>query len=121
MARNHRSAKAAGTRLETAVAGYLRTHVDDGIERRARNGGKDRGDLAGLRHMGQRIVVEVKNTARWTPGAWLTEAETERCNDDAGVALVVCKRVGRGQPGEQLVMLTLADLVSLLTGERPDE
>lgn len=120
MTRNHASAKAAGTRLETAVAGYLRAHVDDGIERRARNGGKDRGDLSGLRHMGQRIVVEVKNTARWTPGAWLSEAEIERGNDDAGVGLVVCKRVGRSSPGEQLVMLTLRDLVSLITGTRPD-
>lgn len=120
MVRNHRSAKSAGTRLETSVAGYLNLLVDDRIERRARNGGKDRGDISGLRHMGQRLVVEVKDTARWTPGAWLNEAELERGNDDAGVALVVCKRVGKGQPGDQLVMLTLKDFVSLLTGERPE-
>lgn len=120
MPRNHRSAKAAGTRTESLVANYLRAHVDDGIERRAKTGGKDRGDLSGFRHMGQRIVVEVKDTARWTPGAWIAEAEIERANDDAGVAMVMCKRIGHGLAGDQLVMMTVRDLVSLVTGERPE-
>lgn len=120
MPRNHRSAKAAGTRTESLVAAYLRLHVDDCIERRAKTGGKDRGDLSGFRHLGQRIVVEVKDTARWTPGTWITEAEIERLNDQAGVGMVMCKRVGHGQPGDQLVMMTVRDLVSLVTGQRPE-
>lgn len=120
MSRSRASAKAAGTRTESLVAGYLRAHVDDCIERRAKSGGKDRGDISGFRHMGQRIVVEVKDTARWTPGSWLNEAEIERGNDDAGVAMVACKRVGHGAAGDQLVMLTLRDLVSLVTGSRPE-
>lgn len=120
MTRTRASAKAAGTRTETACATYLRTHLDDDrIERRARTGGKDRGDISGLRHMGQRVVVEVKDTARWTPSAWLDEAERERLHDDAGVGLVVAKRIGKGQPEDLVVLMSLRDLVSLITGSRP--
>jgi hypothetical protein len=53
--------------------------------------------------------------------AWLAEAEIERLNNDAVAGLVVAKRRGKGQPGGQLVLTTLADLVALLTGERPPE
>ena len=35
------------------------------------------------------------------------------------VGLVVAKRRGTRDPGEQVVFMTLADLASLLTGERP--
>lgn len=120
MTRTRASAKKAGTAFETAVADYLATHIDDRIERRTRNGGKDRGDIAGLRHMGERVVIECKNTARIDLAGWLAEAEIERGNDDAVAALVVHKRHGKGAPGEQLVTLRLADLVALLTGTRPD-
>jgi hypothetical protein len=68
-----------------------------------------------------RVVIEVKNISRWEPSQWLAEAELERLNDDATVGMVVAKRRGRGQPGDQLVLLTLHDLVALLTGERPEE
>lgn len=119
--RNRRSAKAAGTRMETTVAGYLNKHVDDRIERRRQSGAKDRGDISGLKHMGERVVVEVKDTSRWTPGEWITEAEIERLNDDAAVGLVVAKRRGRAAPGDQFVLMTLRDLVALLTGSRPEE
>jgi hypothetical protein len=122
MTRNRASARKAGTSFETAVAGYLAAHGDDRIERRAKNGSKDRGDVSGLRHMGERIVVEAKDYGgRIDAGPWLAEAETERGNDDALAGLVVAKRRGKGQPGDQLVIMTLADLVSLLTGERPPE
>lgn len=121
MTRNRASAKKAGTQMETLVAGYLAAHVDDRIERRRLTGSKDRGDIAGLRHMGQRIAVEVKNTSRINLGAWATEAEIARGNDDAGVAMIVHKRHGKGQPQDQWVTMTLADLVSLMTGTHPDE
>lgn len=69
--------------------------------------------------MGGRIVVECKNTTRLDLAGWAAEADVERGNDDAVAGLVVHKRHGRGQPGEQWVTCTLADLVALLTGERP--
>lgn len=122
MTRTRASAKAAGTRFETSIAAYLAEHVDPRIERRARTGAKDRGDLSGLVHMGGRIVVEAKDYGgRILAGPWLTEAEVERGNDDALAALVVAKRRGRGYPGDQLVILTLRDLVALLTGARFDD
>lgn len=120
MARNRRSAKAAGTSFENLIAGYLALHVDDRIERRSKNGNKDRGDIAGLRHMGERVVVEAKNTTRINLARWAAEAEIERGNDDAVAALVAHKRHGNGLAGDQWVTLTLRDLVALLTGERPE-
>lgn len=118
MSRNRASAKKAGTQMETLVAKYLAEHLDDRIERRRLAGSKDRGDVAGLRHMGQRIAVEVKNTSRINLAAWAQEAEIARGNDDAGVAMVVHKRHGKGQPQDQWVTMTLGDFVALLTGNR---
>ena len=120
MSRTRASAKAAGTRFETDVAGYLAEHVDDRIERRARAGAKDRGDISSVRHRGHRVVIECKNTTRATLGPWVNEAEVERGNDDALVGVVAHKRHGVGAPGEQFVTMTLRDFVALLTGERPD-
>ena len=121
MARNRNSAKAAGTKFETLVTRYLRTTLDDDrIERRRLGGaGNDRGDISGLRHMGQRIVLECKDYGgQLKPGPWVEETERERLNDDAGVGIVVAKRRGTTAPGEQFVLMTLADLVALLTGSR---
>ena len=120
MARNRNSAKAAGTKFETLVTRYLRTTLDDDrIERRRMSGANDRGDISGLRHMGQRIVLECKDYGgRLQPGPWIEETERERLNDDAGVGIVVAKRRGTTAPGEQFVLMTLADLVALLTGSR---
>ena len=119
MSRSRTSAKAAGTRFETSIARSLAEHVDDRIERRAKTGGKDRGDLSGLRHMGGRVVVECKDVARLNLAGWVEEADVERGNDDALVGLVVHKRRGVTDPLDQYVTCSLRDLVALLTGERP--
>lgn len=123
--RSRASAKSAGTRHETVIARYLTTHVDDRIERRARNGGKDRGDLSGMRLGpslgGGRVVAELKNTARINLAGWAAEAELERGNDDALVGLVISKRHGVSDPGAQWVHMTVRDLIALLTGRRPEE
>ena len=116
MARTRRSARTAGTRFERQTADYLaRALDDDRIDRRARTGAKDRGDITGVAHMGQRIVIECKNTTRTDLAQWWKEAQTERDNDDAGIALVVHKRHGRADPGDQWVTLTLRELAALLT------
>ena len=119
MTRNRATAKKAGTAFETLIVGYLRNVLhDERIERRARNGNKDRGDVSGLIHMGGRIVVECKNTARIELGTWANEAEAERGNDDAVAGIVVHKRHGKGQARDQWVTMTLADFASILTGAR---
>jgi hypothetical protein len=122
VSRTRASAKSAGTRLETTVARYLAAHVDPRVERRARTGAKDRGDIGGLIHMGGRLVVECKDYGgRVVVAEWLREADVERGNDDALAGLVVAKRRGHADPGDQVVLMTLRDLAALLTGTRPGE
>ena len=120
MTRNRASAKAAGSSFERLIADCLAKHVDDRIDRRVKSGAKDKGDVAGLRHMGQRVVIECKSVARLSLAEWVEEADVERGNDDAVAGLVVHKRKGKGQALDQYVTTTVRDLVALLTGERPD-
>ena len=121
MTRSRASAKQAGTRFETSIAGYLADVVDDRIERRRLAGAKDRGDMAAVRHMaGGRVCIEVKDySGRVHVGPWLNEAETERINDGALAGVVVAKRRGITDPSAQIVLMTVADLAALLTGSRP--
>ena len=117
--RSRSSAKAAGTRAETAVARYLQTSLDDDrIERRAKTGAKDRGDISGVRAHGQRVVIEVKDVTRLALAEWVQEAQTEAANDDALVGLVVHKRRGTTNVAEWYVTCTVGDLVKLLGGEK---
>lgn len=114
MSRSRKSARDAGARFERLIADALAEHVDDRIDRRVRNGAKDRGDIAGWRYNGLRIVAELKNTTRLSLGQWINEAEIERGNDDADVALVLHKRVGHGHAFDQYVTTTLRDFLVLL-------
>lgn len=117
MARSRASAKAAGSRFEREVADYLATHVDDRIDRRVKTGARDRGDIAGVRVHGERIVIECKNTTRINLAGWANEARAEAENDSAAIGVVVHKRHGNGKPDEQWVTMTLADLAWLLNPE----
>lgn len=119
MSRTRASAKAAGTRFERVVADYLAAHVDDRIDRRVKTGAADKGDIAGIRHLGHRVVLECKDVAKLALGTWVNESDVERGNDDALAGFVVHKRRGTADPGDQYVTGTLRDLVALLTGERP--
>lgn len=122
-ARNHRSARSAGARFERLVADYLARLVDDRIDRRPKTGAKDRGDLGGLRTLGGlggRVVAECKNTNRLQLAQWAAEAEIERGNDDAVAAVIVHKRHGVANPGQQWVTCTVDDFVALISGTRFD-
>lgn len=122
MARNRRSAKQAGSLFESHVAGFLADALDDDrIERRVKNGNKDRGDISGVKSVtGERVVIECKDVRRLALAEWVAEAEIGRGNDDAAVGVVVHKRLGKGVKamGEQYVTMTLADLAVLLGGDR---
>ncbi|WP_406813981.1 hypothetical protein [Mycobacterium sp. M23085] len=121
MGRTRKSAKAAGTRFETTIARALAAALDDDrIERRTRNGARDRGDIGGIRLHGQRVVIEVKDCGRVDLPGWTAEAHLEAGNDDALVGLVVHKRRGVGDPMAQWVTCTVADLVAILTGQRAE-
>ena len=121
MARSRQSAKAAGSRFERTVADYLAATVSEFIDRRVKTGAADRGDIANVRTPdGRRVVVECKDYAgRFLVSEWLREAETERANDEAAVGVVVAKRRGIADPGDQVVMMTLSSLVALLDGRKP--
>jgi hypothetical protein len=116
--RNHRSAKAAGSRMERGTADYLAATVDDRIDRMVKRGAKDVGDIGGLRFHGQKVAVECKDTATMKLPEWLREAEVERVNLGALAGLVVHKRVGVTAMGEQYVTMRLEDFASLMLGER---
>lgn len=121
MGRSRTSAKRAGAKFEADVAAYLAEHVDDRIERRTMGGTLDRGDIGGVRtRHNERVVIEVKNVAKQALPQWTKEARTEAANDNALVGVVVAKRHGNGNMGDQWVHLTLRDLVTLLTGKEPE-
>lgn len=110
-----------GTSFETSIAKGLAAALDDDrIERRAKTGAKDRGDIAGVRLRGQRVVIECKNEATgkvFKLPEWTKEAWEEAMNDGALVGVVIHKRSGTTDPMQQWVSMTVADLVSILTGE----
>lgn len=119
MTRSRASAKKAGSSFERLIADHLAAVIDDRIDRRVKTGSQDRGDIGGLRHMGGRVVIEAKDYGgRLMPGPWISEAETERGNDDAIVGLVIAKRRGTTDPGQQFVLMTVDNLTALLLGNR---
>jgi hypothetical protein len=120
VARSRATAKAAGTKMETAVERTLAQHVDDRIVRRTKTGAVDRGDIANFRVHGERVVIEVKNHAGSVDVAgWLTEAEIERRNDQAAAGMVIAKRARKDNMGEQIVMMTVQDFLFFVNGKRP--
>ena len=116
--RNLRSAKAAGSWMEKITAEFLAFRLaEDRIERRTKNGSKDRGDITGVKTIrGGRVVIECKNTSRDNLPGWIAEDEVERGNDDALLAVVVHKKRGSMNPADQYVSMTLEDFAVLLEG-----
>ncbi len=118
MTRSRATARKAGSGFERLVADYLRDVVDDRIDRRAKTGSKDRGDIGGVRIWTQRVVLECKDVSKIALSQWAAEAEVERGNDDALAGVVVHKRRGKGRAADQWVTMTLGDFASLLNGNR---
>jgi hypothetical protein len=121
MTRTRATARKAGTSFERSIANSLAEHVDDRIDRRVKTGAKDRGDIAGVRLHGQRLVLECKNTSRINLGGWMAETDAERGNDGALAGAIVHKRHGKGDPLDQWVTMTVRELVAMLTGQRLEE
>lgn len=118
MSRSRAASRDAGTKMERDTAQYLaRALNDQNVVRRQRTG-KDRGDIHGVHHFGERVVIEAKSTAKMSLPGWVREAEAERVNDDALVGVVVHKRHGSAVPSDQWVSMTLGEFVCLLTGNR---
>lgn len=128
MARSRATAKKAGTDMEVWSVEHLRLGLArlpfaEFIQRRTKSGALDRGDIANVRLPdGRPLTIEVKNTAKVDIAGHLREAEVERLNDGAPAKCVIAKRIGVGETrmGEQLVFMTLDDLIVILGGERPN-
>lgn len=119
MTRSRATAKQAGASFERSIADDLAAKVDDRIDRRVKTGAADKGDIAGLRVHGRRVVLECKDYGgRILAAEWLREAETERANDGALAGVVVAKRRGTRAPGQQYVLMTIDNLVALINGDR---
>jgi voltage-gated potassium channel Kch len=103
-------AKAKGTRFETQVVEYLRTHGFSTVERRSLAGANDKGDITGL----PGVVIEVKNHKAMTLAGWVDEAEAEGGNAGADLAVVWHKRRGKGSPGDCFVTMSGDYFVALL-------
>jgi hypothetical protein len=118
MARNRASAKAAGRGLERKVADHLKDKLDaPDIDRRVQYGAKDRGDIAGVQHLDQKIAIECKDYGgQIKAGTWIKEAHEAAKNDEAGAGIVVAKRRGTQDPGEQWVITTVDDFIAIVTG-----
>lgn len=120
MSRNRASAKQAGARFERMAADYLAYHVDDRIDRRVKTGANDKGDIAALRVLQKKVVVECKDYGGVLhPGTWVEEANVERLNDEALLSFVIAKRRGTTDMGRQFVLMEVDDLIALITGTRP--
>lgn len=102
--------RAKGTAWETTIVDYLRGSGATHAERRALGGTKDRGDIAGL----PGLVIEAKAEAVLNLAGWVYEAEVERVNDGADLAVVWHKRRGKSSAGDGYVTMTGATLVQLL-------
>lgn len=119
MGRSRATAKAAGTWFERLMADYFKATVSEFIDRRVKTGARDKGDLLNVRAHGEEVVVELKNAARHELGVWIAEADVERGNADGLAGVVIFKRRGTTDPGDQYVLMTARDLVALLVGTRP--
>lgn len=120
MARSRASAKKAGATFERTTADYLAAEVDDRIDRQVKTGAKDTGDVGGLRFHGHKIAVECKNEATVKLAGWAAEVEVERQNLGALAGVVVHKRHGKADPGDQWVTMTLRDFAALMNVRRDD-
>lgn len=105
-----------GTSFESSCARYLADFLGESVERRAKCGSADRGDLAGVYLHGRRVVVECKNCARTELAKWVQEAEVERVNDGAPYGVVFHKRRGFGKKnmGGTYVTMTLCTFAEML-------
>ena len=99
-----------GTSFETAIVGWLKEHGFPHAERRALHGTFDKGDITGTGP----LVWECKNHKTLAISEWLVETGDERQNAAADYGILVAKRRGHGNPGEQYAILPLHQLAALL-------
>lgn len=105
--------RAKGTDFEVSLLDLLRAFYPD-AKRNPLSGSNDVGDfnLPGEK----RFILEAKNRTVMALPAWLKQAAgaAKRLHEDA-VGVVVHKRKGTRNPGDQYVTMTLADFLWLVS------
>lgn len=119
MARTRKSAKTAGASFERLLADHFNDNLPGDIDRLAKRGAADRGDIGPVRDSLQRLyAIEAKDYGgqfRAIPEA-LAEAEVERQNYGAHFGLVLLKRRGVRDPDRQYVVMEVSTLIGMLKG-----
>lgn len=104
------------------MADYFRDALaDEHIDKQPLTGAIDLGDIKGVRIHGQKIAVEVKDVVKMNLAGWAKEAEIERGNLDALAGVIVHKRHGKADPGDQWVSMTARDFAAIISGQRDPE
>ena len=80
------------------------------VERRARSGNKDKGDLSGVPG---NIVIEAKNVRQMNLAGWIDELRVEKENAGAAQGAVIFPRRNR-ECGHAYVLLELDDYMELI-------
>lgn len=115
MTRNRATAKADGSRWETAIVEFLHERGIRGAFRRARSGAKDKGDVS----MGHDwpVTIEAKDVRAKALAEWVAEANVEAENAGVSVGVVWWKRIGKTSPGAGYVIMDGEAFVRLMKGD----
>jgi hypothetical protein len=106
--------KIKGSAYERSIVNYLR---DNGYNADRTRAGwtDDRGDVHGITDSeGRPFTFECKNHRRDNLSGWIMELKREVANAGGNIGVVVHKKVGTTDPGEQFASLPLSMLVQLL-------
>jgi hypothetical protein len=110
--RNRATARAAGTKWESAIVDYLRACIAPHARRKAKAGGKDEGDVTP--GDGWPVVIEAKDVRTRDLTGWVAEAELEAEHSGVPVGVVWSKVTGKTSPGAGLVIMSGEHFVRLL-------
>jgi hypothetical protein len=100
--------KAKGAAFERLVRDYLQESIP--CERIPAGATLDRGDL-----WTPNAAIQCKNHRTLSLGAWLRQTQEQQQNSDKPLHALVVKRHGTTDPGQQLAIMTLEQLRSLLS------
>lgn len=104
------SAKAKGRDAENEVARGMQYYMRTKVERRAKNGAFDRGDISGVAN----VVVEVKSRSKFSPLQWIRELRAEIANDHAQIGFVAMKTTGSTKFDDYLAIMPMPEFMELL-------
>lgn len=104
------AARQKGTKWASKIVDYLIAEGWPAAERRAQDGAKDRGDIAGV----AAVCIEAKNEKGLHLAQWAKETEVEKRNAKAQVGVTWAHRVGKASAADGYVIMSGEQFVQLL-------